>query len=132
MKGGWRFQPWQHLGGEKSSQTNEEKKSQHHPKLESPWTGGAWARGWVRLNGSGGRRKKEVRCLYGCRPLYSRLVTPPEIKDRGQLLSMEPLGAPLLSQLVIRVGTKGGPATAAISGHVTERSLVSSPKLNRD
>jgi hypothetical protein len=25
MKGGWRFQPWQHLGGEKSSQTNEEK-----------------------------------------------------------------------------------------------------------
>jgi hypothetical protein len=25
MKGGWRFQPLQHLGGEKSSQTNEEK-----------------------------------------------------------------------------------------------------------
>jgi hypothetical protein len=45
---------------------------------------------------------------------------------------MEPLGAPLLSRLVIGAGTKEGLATVAISGHVDERPLVPAPKLKRD
>jgi hypothetical protein len=45
---------------------------------------------------------------------------------------MEPLGAPLLSWLVIRAETKGGPSTTTISGHVDERPLFPAPKWNRD
>jgi hypothetical protein len=48
------------------------------------------------VNGSGGRRKKEVWCLYGCRSFVpaSRLVTPPGTKDRGQLLPDGAVGSP--------------------------------------
>jgi hypothetical protein len=55
MKGGWRFQPLQHLGGEKSSQTNEEKNRNttlglsHHGGEELELTGVAL------VNGSSGR-----------------------------------------------------------------------------
>jgi hypothetical protein len=68
------------------------------------------------VNGSGGRRKKEVRALYYPRPLL----------PDGAIWS------PLLSRFVLRTGTKVGPATASISGDVDERPLVSAPKLNRD
>jgi hypothetical protein len=36
------------------------------------------------------------------------------------------------TSIILRTGTKGGPATATISGHVDERPLVPAPKLNRD
>jgi hypothetical protein len=54
------------------------------------------------------------------------------LKDGGNYCRIEPLGAPLLSWLVIPTGTKGGPATTAISSHVDERPLVPTPELNRD
>jgi hypothetical protein len=60
------------------------------------------------------------------------LVTPLGLKTGGNYCLMEPLGAPLLSRLVIRAGTKEGPATARISGNVDERPLVSAPKLKQD
>jgi hypothetical protein len=56
----------------------------------------------------------------------------PGLKAGCNYYRMEPLGAPLLSWLVIRTGTKEGLATMSISGHVDERPLVPAPKLNRD
>jgi hypothetical protein len=44
------------------------------------------------VNGSGGRRKKEVRCSYGCQPLVSGGVTSRD--DRGQLLADGAVGSP--------------------------------------
>jgi hypothetical protein len=69
MKGGWRFQPLQHLGVEKYSQTNEEKNRSTTLGLSLHGGEELELAGVALVNGSGGRRKKEVRALYGCRSL---------------------------------------------------------------
>jgi hypothetical protein len=51
--GGWRFQPWKHFGGEKSSQTNEEKDRSTTPGLsrhggEELELAGEWYGEWLR------------------------------------------------------------------------------------
>jgi hypothetical protein len=74
MKGGWRFQPLQHLGGEKSSQTNEEKNRSTTLGLSRHGGEELELAGVALVNGSGGRRKKEVRALYQCRPLVPASV----------------------------------------------------------
>jgi hypothetical protein len=62
MKGGWRIKPWQHFGGEKSSQIDEEKIQQHLPRVEAPWRGGTWALGeeWL-----GQEEEEEVTRFIG-------------------------------------------------------------------
>jgi hypothetical protein len=69
MKGGWRLQPLQHLGVEKSSQTNEEKNRSTTLGLSRHGGEELELAGVALVNGSGGRRKKEVRALYWPRPL---------------------------------------------------------------
>jgi hypothetical protein len=47
------------------------------------------------VNGSGGRRKKEVRALYGCRPLVP--AVPPKTNDPGWGYEPRLKGTPLVS-----------------------------------
>jgi hypothetical protein len=72
MKGGWRFQPWQHFRGEKSSQTNEEEIRSttlglSHHRGEELELAGEWYSEWLGW--------QEVQCLDGCRALVSVGVT---------------------------------------------------------
>jgi hypothetical protein len=87
MKGGWKFQPLQHLGGEKSSQTNAEKNRSTTLGLSRYGGEELELAGVALVNGSGGRRKTEVQALYCPGPLVQAGVTPAGTKGRGAIIA---------------------------------------------